>query len=106
MEASTLQSDHYALRSKRFLEECHDFPVEIAMKRLPIEARIVCADLRSLFGQRFAARRKERVVPCPSLHMLLGRTRKSLPAYRTRSASLSEGMSSARLAPACFLSLD
>jgi len=83
MQASTLQSDQYALRSQRSLEECNDFSVEIAMKRMSIEARIVGADPRSLFGQRFAAGRKERVVPCPSHYVFLGRLRKFLPDYRS-----------------------
>jgi hypothetical protein len=82
MRASTLNQTRTLRRTESPLEECYDFSVEIAMKCMPIESRIVGADLRSLFGQRFAAGRKERVVPCPSYEVFLGRLRELLSDYR------------------------
>jgi hypothetical protein len=67
-----------ALCRKGFPEECNDLFVEGVMKRMPIESRIVGADLQSLFGQCFAAGRKERVVPRTSSYVVLGGLRKFL----------------------------
>ena len=68
-----------SLCDKGFPEECNDFFVEFAMKRRPIEARVVRADLRRLLRQLFAAGRKESIVPCMCHDMFFGRFWKFLP---------------------------
>src|SRR5262249_7038048 len=75
-------SGYSTLRNKRFLEKADDLSVEVAMKRLSIEARSVGTNLRNLFCQRLAAGRKECEVPRPIHDVFLGGLGESLPNHR------------------------